>query len=208
MNTIYLVRHGENPANLLRQFSHRLVDYSLTERGVRQAEQTALFFRDTTLDEVYASPLKRAIETAQIIAQPHRLPVNIIEEFREVNVGHMEADPSPENWAIHDQIFDDWHGGKHDSGFPGGENYHTLLERMRNGLAHVLAGKTGKRIVIVSHAGIMMSSIAGICPECDLAGVRTNGLKNCAITELSAGLVAGSLHAELVRWGMCDHLSD
>ena len=43
MNLVYLVRHGENPANLLKQFSYRKVDYPLTEKGVLQAEQTAAY---------------------------------------------------------------------------------------------------------------------------------------------------------------------
>jgi probable phosphoglycerate mutase len=34
MNTIYLVRHGENPANLTKEFSCRHVDYPLTEKGI------------------------------------------------------------------------------------------------------------------------------------------------------------------------------
>jgi broad specificity phosphatase PhoE len=86
MPTIYLVRHGENPANLTRQFSCRLVDYSLTPRGVQQAEQTALYFGRLPIGAVFASPLKRAVETATIIAQPLELEVQLLEQFREVNV--------------------------------------------------------------------------------------------------------------------------
>ena len=37
MNRIYLVRHGENTANLTKEFSHRRVDYSLTPKGILQA---------------------------------------------------------------------------------------------------------------------------------------------------------------------------
>ena len=60
-NTIYLVRHGENLANITKEFSHRLVDYSLTPKGIIQAEQTAAYFRDFHIDEIYSSPLKRAV---------------------------------------------------------------------------------------------------------------------------------------------------
>ena len=44
-NTIYLVRHGENTANITKEFSYKLVDYSLTAKGVQQAEQTAEYFK-------------------------------------------------------------------------------------------------------------------------------------------------------------------
>ena len=60
MNTLYLVRHGENRANLTKQFSYKTVDYPLTPKGVLQAQQTAEFFQDKQIDEIYASPLKRA----------------------------------------------------------------------------------------------------------------------------------------------------
>ena len=36
MNTLYLIRHGENLANITKEFSHRLVDYSLTPKGRKQ----------------------------------------------------------------------------------------------------------------------------------------------------------------------------
>ncbi len=92
-NTIYLVRHAENTANLTKEFSHRLVDYSLTPKGILQAQQTAEYFTDKNIDEIYSSPLKRARETADIIAQKLHLPVGVVEQFREVNVGSLEGRP-------------------------------------------------------------------------------------------------------------------
>src|SRR4051812_43185464 len=130
-HTLYVVRHGENPANLNREFSYKLIDYSLTPKGVRQAEETANFFRDKDIHEVYSSPLKRALETAEIIAAPHGLPVAIVEGFRENNVGDLEKEPpTDENWALHDRIIGDWFAGRHDSAFPGGEDFHTLVGRV------------------------------------------------------------------------------
>ncbi len=46
MIKIYLVRHGENVANLTKEFSHRKVDHSLTPKGRLQAEQIAAYFKD------------------------------------------------------------------------------------------------------------------------------------------------------------------
>src|SRR5579872_6100860 len=93
-NTLYLVRHGENLANITKEFSYKLVDYPLTPKGVLQAEQTAAFFLNTIpLMAAFASPLKRARETAEIIARAQNLSVTVLEEFREVNVGDMEQRP-------------------------------------------------------------------------------------------------------------------
>lgn len=207
--TLYVVRHGENPANLNREFSYKLVDYSLTPNGVRQAEETAAYFRDKAIHEIYSSPLKRAAETAAIIAAPHGLPVTLVEEFRENNVGVLEQQPpSDENWALHDRIIADWHAGRHDSAFPGGEDFHTLLRRVRAGITGVLGNGNGaqasRRIVIVAHGGVMNGIGGGLATG---AVLHTRHLPNCAISEFAARLIAGELDLRLRRWAFCDHLS-
>lgn len=96
MTTLYLVRHGENVANLTKEFSHRAVDYSLTDKGRAQAAQTADFFRGHAIDAVYSSPLRRARETAEAIAAVVGKPVTVVEDFREINVGVLEGQaPAP-----------------------------------------------------------------------------------------------------------------
>ena len=86
---LYLVRHGENPANVTKRFSFRAVDEGLTGKGILQAQQTADFFRSLAHSRegwlgqmVVASPLKRAIETATIIANELELGVSVKEAFR------------------------------------------------------------------------------------------------------------------------------
>src|SRR5262245_55371191 len=93
MNTLYLIRHGESRSNVTMEFSCREVDYSLTPRGIRQAQQTAVYLRDKGVHAIYSSPLKRAAETAHIIATSLSLPYTILEYFREVNVGAFEREP-------------------------------------------------------------------------------------------------------------------
>ncbi|GAC1450651.1 MAG: hypothetical protein PVSMB5_38430 [Ktedonobacteraceae bacterium] len=184
-NTIYLVRHGENPANINHEFSYKKVDYSLTPRGILQAEQTGDYFKTRRIDEIYASPLKRAKETAEFIARPLHMPVTIMEQFREINVGDLEGrPPTEENWRLHDRIVEDWFEGKHDTTFPGGEDYHTLLQRLRDGLRFITAQKTGKHIVVVGHGGIFTRPIRDICPAVNVQELLRNPNYNCSITEI------------------------
>ena len=49
---------------LQRSFSYKTVDYSLTEKGILQAEQTAAFLKNKKIDYIYSSPLKRAYENS------------------------------------------------------------------------------------------------------------------------------------------------
>ncbi len=58
---------------------------------------TIAYFKDKHIHKVYASPLKRARETAGIIAKEFDLPVTVLEQFREINVGLLERLPPTEN---------------------------------------------------------------------------------------------------------------
>jgi broad specificity phosphatase PhoE len=208
MHTLYLIRHGENTANLTKEFSHRLVDYSLTPKGVLQAQQTAEYFKNRQIDAIYCSPLKRAIETAEIIGQAIGIRPVIMEEFREVDVGALEMlGGSPENWATHDSIVRAWFEGQPDVIFPEGENYHMLLERMRSGVAQILRKQDGKQSIIVGHGGIFTFTLKDICRNVDLAMLIASYGHNCSITEIEMYAVDGQLDGVLKRWAAFDHLS-
>ncbi len=207
MNTIYLVRHAENTANLTKEFSHRLVDYSLTAKGIVQAEQTAVYFKDKPIDEIYSSPLKRARETADIIAQELHLPAGIVEQFREVNVGSLEGrPPDAENWALHERILQDWQEGRHKSTFPAGENYTMLLARMRSGLREISAHKKNQHIIVVAHGGIITATIADLCSNVDIEQLLHVENHNCSITEIELSINGEHMEATLKRWASYEHL--
>ncbi len=221
MNTLYLVRHGENPANINREFSYRKLDYWLTDLGIRQAEQTAAYFAALTggptgrrIDAIYSSPLKRAAQTAQIIGAATGHEVEIIEEFREINCGDFDgAPPTDAMWEHHDQILRSWRDGDLEVRFPGGEDYHTLLARVRSGLSQAITGRDGQHIVIVAHGGIVGASLKDLCADADHSVIWTVPNRNCAITEIELhadGVDAGIEQARgvLKRWAAAEHLAD
>ncbi|HNP70406.1 MAG TPA: histidine phosphatase family protein [Kouleothrix sp.] len=208
MNTIYLVRHGENTANLTREFSYRRVDYSLTPKGVLQAQQTGAFFVGKQIDAIYASPLKRAAETAAIIGAMIGIEPTTVEEFREVNVGALEDwPPTDESWAEHDRIVRSWFEGQPGLRFPGGENHHMLLARMRAGLAQALAGRENQRVIIVGHGGIFTFTIKDICRDIDLPALIRQPSRNCSITEIDMLQDGESWVGALRGWSSHAHIS-
>src|SRR5579885_825977 len=209
MNTIYLVRHGENTANLTGEFSCKHVDYSLTPKGILQAQQTAVFFKDKQIDEIYASPLKRAHETADIIARELSLPVTVMEQFREVNVGKLEFEPpTAENWELHNRIVFAWFAGQHELSFPDGENYLQLLKRMRDGLLEATRGKEGRNIVIIGHGGIFTFTIKDICTNIDMQELIRQGNHNCSVTTIELENSEERPVGLLKGWALCTHLSN
>jgi 2,3-bisphosphoglycerate-dependent phosphoglycerate mutase len=208
MNRVYWVRHGENRANLTKEFSYMRVDYPLTPKGILQSEQTADYFATQEIHAVFSSPLKRARETASIVAARLGLPVTVIEELREINVGDLENGPPCEaSWKAHDRILEAWMRGQWELAFPGGENGHELIERIQTGLGRVLAGRSDRNLMVVSHSGCLMMGIPSLVPGADLAGLRERGLGNCAISDFQLEQRGQQVTGRIVRWGVVSHLS-
>ncbi len=204
---LYLVRHGENYANLTKEFSYKKVDYSLTAKGQLQARQTAEYFKHKQIQEIYSSPLKRAVETARIIAEPLGLHVVTMEQFREINVGDLEGQPvSAELWALNDRIYHDWFDGRPDSSFPGGEDYYTLARRMKEGISRIIAGKTERTIMIVSHGGIITATLRELVPGVDMQRIHQKPSENCSITHIALRPAAGAFDGQLVEFAACAHI--
>jgi broad specificity phosphatase PhoE len=206
-NHLYLMRHGENPANLTKEFSNRQVDHPLTEKGVLQAQQTAEHFAGQGLDAVYSSPLKRAAQTADIIASRSDLGVTIMESFREIDVGSLEGRPAtPADWALHAQIVNEWYDGDNDAAFPGGENYTAMWARMKSGLLAATDGRSEQKILVVGHGGILTVCLKDLCPDIDVAWLRTTHWDNCAFAEIAVQRRDDRLAGRLLSWNQHDHL--
>lgn len=72
---LYIVRHGESRGNLAGMLQGSRVDEPLSPRGVRQAEALSARLAPEPIDAVYASPMIRARQTAEIVSAPHGLPI-------------------------------------------------------------------------------------------------------------------------------------
>lgn len=209
MNTVWLVRHGENRANLTGEFSHRIVDYPLTPLGWRQARCTAAYLASFPITAVYSSPLQRAQQTAACIAEPHELPVQTVEAFREVDVGRLEREPPTKAaWALHDRIFAAWYVGNHAVAFPDGEDYHALWDRMQAGLRQAVANRRGEHIAIIGHGGLFNTTIKDLCLTADLAALLAADFPNGAVSRIELYDEAESLRGVLKEWAYRAHLAE
>lgn len=208
MIRLYLLRHAENRANITKEFSSRTVDYPLTDKGVLQAQQTAQYFLDKQIEAIYASPLKRAQQTAEIIAAQRHLPVTVMENFREMDVGDLEnGPPSAEKWEYHNALIMDWMNGHPERRFPGGENYFDLWGRMRGGLQAILARWAQGNILVVAHGGIFSLTLLEYCPQVDRQWLFHQDNPNCSISEILLEENNGRLQGQLVFWADASHLS-
>jgi len=173
-----------------------------------QAEQTALHLAKLGIDEIYSSPLRRARQTAEVIARPLGLTVTIMEEFKELQVGSLEGNATPENWTLHNEIVKGWLRGYPDLAFPGGgDTFTSLAERLVRGVRQVTAGKHGRQIVIVGHGGQFTFALGALCPDADMAATLAAPMSNCAVSTFETPAGDNGFAPRLIRWAAVDHIS-
>ncbi len=208
MSRLHLVRHAENRANTLQVFSCRHVDYSLTARGIVQARQTGPYLQKRGVDRIYSSPLKRAVETAEIIADQVDLTVDVVESLTEVDVGRLEGQPIDEqSRAFYYAILEDWLAGETEATFPDGEGYASFYQRAERALERMISEESGDRVVVVGHSGFFKAASKLLCPGLDPHWVVESPYPNCAVSEIEAALREGRLVGHLLSWGCDGHLS-
>ena len=150
---LYLIRHGATPANEQRPYvlQGHGIDTSLSDTGQRQAEAVAEFLSDRPLDVVISSPMKRARETARAIAAPHGITPGVLETISECDVGRWEG----RDWgSIMEDDAEAYHLFMDDPaahGYPEGESYADVLDRVGGPLDDVLAAHRGQAVAVVAH---------------------------------------------------------
>lgn len=87
---LFLIRHGETLPNLRREFQG-IGDFTLTEKGISQAQSIASFFSNIEIDSLYVSPMERAMQSANPLAEAKALSPITIPAFHEVDCGRWEG---------------------------------------------------------------------------------------------------------------------
>jgi len=85
LTSLHLIRHGITASNAQRIYMGRSQE-NLSTEGRWQARELARRMQDLELDAIYCSPLRRARETADIVAQPHRQEVRIDADITELDL--------------------------------------------------------------------------------------------------------------------------
>jgi broad specificity phosphatase PhoE len=154
---ILLARHGETDWNRESRFQGH-ADPPLNKLGREQAAELAATLAGEELAAVYSSPLRRALETAQVVAQAHRLTAVPIEGLREVDVGSWQALTRDEVERRFPQQFRRWLD--YGRGWDDGETYEQMGERVLAALEELAARHDGERIVAVTHGGPIRAALA------------------------------------------------
>jgi broad specificity phosphatase PhoE len=196
ITAVLLVRHGATEWNHTRRAQGN-ADIELNEDGRRQAVHVASELASQDIGAVYASDLKRALDTAAPIAAAHDLDVVADADFREIDQGEWEGlttDEIKKRWP------ELWGPARHFTRRPGGESPQDVRARALAGLRRVVAAHPDDTVVIVTHGGTIRWLSAEALGFDDRRAARIRGLGNGAVVSISAHLDGGRLVLEkLVR---------
>jgi broad specificity phosphatase PhoE len=157
LTEILLARHGETDWNRESRFQGH-ADPPLNELGRQQAAELAEALAQERLAAVYSSPLRRALETAQVVAGRHGLEALPVEGLREVDVGSWQALTRDEVERRFPEQFRRWLD--YGRGWDDGESYEEMGERVLAALDELVARHNGERIVAVTHGGPIRAALA------------------------------------------------
>jgi len=161
---IFLVRHGESEGNLGGTLQGCRLDTPLTRRGRRQAEALAVRLAEAGIDDVVASPMARARETAEICAAPHGLAVRLDLELVEFDWGVWTGLPLDDEMDRSvAQLRAKWRSGDVDAATPRGKSPLVAGARAARVLSRLkAAGPTAP--LVVAHGRfnrILMATLLG-----------------------------------------------
>ena len=157
MTTILLIRHGDTDA-VGSVMAGCAPGWHLNPRGRRQVERLADRLADLKIRAVYTSPLERAIETAETIAQKHGVEPRRVEGLGEIRVGDWQGIAMSdldrrEDWRR-------WNLFRSGTRAPGGEMMIETQTRMIQELDLIRARHPDDVVAVVSHGDPLRSAIA------------------------------------------------
>jgi len=180
--TLYLVRHAATAANLASPA--RLQgrnDPPLASLGIRQAEATRDLLADCQIQACYTSPLRRAVETASIIAGPHGLMPIPLAELIECDVGEWEG----LDWeTIRSRDPESYRRYMADPAvvpYPGGESFADVHGRAAPMIDRLIAKHPAQSILVVSHHVVNRTYLAGLL-GLPVRQARNVSLDNCGVS--------------------------
>jgi broad specificity phosphatase PhoE len=150
---LYLIRHGATEANLSRPYvlQGRRTDLPLSEIGRHQAEAARRALQDRPIARFFCSPLRRTVETAEIVAQPHGKPLQKAEGLIECDVGRWEG----LSWeAVSQQDREHWQAFEADPGmvpYAGGESFYDVQCRAVPAIEQLVREHPTGDLAIVTH---------------------------------------------------------
>lgn len=152
--TVLLVRHGQTKSNITGYFMG-WSNEDISDLGYAQVRSLSSRLAKFPIATIYTSPLKRAMNTARILAEPHKLELNVLDDLTEIGLGDWQGlhrDEISQKWP------EIWRQSRIDPSvvtFPNGENFQQLTERAVRAFNRIVADNTNRHTLAVTHDAVI-----------------------------------------------------
>ncbi len=151
---LLVVRHGETLSNRKKIYAGRSPE-KLTRRGIYQAKKTAEKLKSLNVHAIFSSPIKRALQTAEIIGDKIGKEVLIADAFREMELGPWENLSEKDVACLYPEEWNIWQSKPAELKLSGRETLDELLERVLKGIRDIYHEKYKLNVVIVTHVAVL-----------------------------------------------------
>jgi len=182
---LLLVRHGESEWNRIGRIQG-WSDSPLSELGREQARRLAERLAREPISAIYASPLARAAQTAQIIAERLGLEVTFDPRLREYGVGELEGLTREELAEHYPHILAAWQEGDTWVALPGEEGRQAFVERIWEAMQDIIRRHPDDAVAVVAHGGtvaVFLMRLLGLSPR----RLSPFFFENASVTEVILG---------------------
>src|ERR1700726_4418808 len=164
---VFMVRHGATVLSAEDRFAGA-TDVALSDEGREQTRRLSARLSHEKISAVYASPLGRTVETASILAAPHKLEVQTRDGFREINHGRWEQMTRREVEEKFPEEAAEWEKDPYTFAPQGGESGLAVTARALPVLIDLVRHHEAENFLIVSHKAtirLLLSSLLGFDPR-------------------------------------------
>jgi probable phosphoglycerate mutase len=164
---VFMVRHGATVSSAEDRFAGA-TDVALSDEGREQTRRLAERLSQEKIMAVYASPLGRTVETAQILAAPHHLEIQTCDGLREINHGRWEQMTRREVEEKFPEEAAEWEKDPYTFAPQGGESGLAVTARALPVLIDLVRHHPGENFLLVSHKAtirLLLSSLLGFDPR-------------------------------------------
>ena len=205
MTEILLIRHGETAWNAERRLQGHL-DIPLNEEGERQAAALARALAGESVDMIVSSDLSRAASTARAVADVLGLPLQTDATLRERCFGAFEGLLYDELEARFPQAYAQWRVRDPHARYPDGERraetFAEFAQRAVDAVTRIADMHRGKRILIVSHGGVL-DAVYRAAHGMDITAPRDFDVLNASINRVQWD----GERLKVLRWSDNAHLT-
>ena len=145
---LILIRHGETLWNKEGRIQG-ISDVELSSAGIEQARLLALSLKDHPIKAIHASPLKRALKTAEIINEFHQKEIHTHQDLMEMDQGDFEGVSFKELIACEKDFLKKWITDPASVQMPNGESLTQLQERAWRAMERIINKE--ENALVVAH---------------------------------------------------------